>query len=222
LLELLMPTPGEQILDIGAGPGVLAPAIARAGASYTGVDASARMLAFARRQHGRHGRFVHGDATRLASSPELHGASFDAAVFMFSIQDMDPLDAVLASAAWALRQDGRLAILMTHPCFRVPRQSGWGWDQGRKLNYRRIDRYLTPLAVPMKPYPGQRSGATRSFHRPLQIYANGLAANGFLIEALREIPALRSPPGRYAAGDIPESQEIPLLLGLRAHKSAKL
>ena len=43
---------------------------------------------------------------------------------------VDPLEPALASAAWALRPGGRLALLLTHPCFRIPRQSGWGWDEG--------------------------------------------------------------------------------------------
>ena len=64
---------------------------------------------------------------------------------------------------------------MTHPCFRVPRQSGEGWDEQRKLLYRRVDRYLSPLAVPMKAYAGGRA-ATWSYHRPLEDYVNGLAA----------------------------------------------
>ncbi len=29
---------------------------------------------------------------------------------------------------------------------------GWGWDAGRGLIYRRIDRYLTPLKIPMQAY----------------------------------------------------------------------
>src|SRR4051812_17349447 len=44
LMELLEPQPGEYILDIGAGQGVLAPQITSAGAHYTGVDASPRMV----------------------------------------------------------------------------------------------------------------------------------------------------------------------------------
>jgi hypothetical protein len=66
----------------------------------------------------------------------------------------------LRSAAWLLRPRGRLAILMTHPCFRVPRQSGWRWDASRRLQYRRVDRYLTKLDVPIKAYGGARRGAT--------------------------------------------------------------
>jgi ubiquinone/menaquinone biosynthesis C-methylase UbiE len=71
VLELLAPIAGEYMLDLGCGPGVLAPDIARAGAHYTGVDLSARMLEVARRQHGKHGEFLLGDATRLNAMPEL-------------------------------------------------------------------------------------------------------------------------------------------------------
>src|SRR3712207_1374507 len=58
LLELLEPQPGQAVLDVGCGQGVLAPHIARAGALYTGVDASEQLLRFARRRHGRLGTFV--------------------------------------------------------------------------------------------------------------------------------------------------------------------
>src|SRR5262245_34296944 len=98
-----------------------------------------------------------------------------------------------APRRWALRSGGRLVILMTHPCFRVPRQSGWGWDEERKLRFRRVDRYLTPLAVPLKPYAGGR-GATRSYHRPLEAYVSGLANRGLLIDRLLETPTYQSAP----------------------------
>jgi SAM-dependent methyltransferase len=218
LLDLLAPTRDEQILDIGAGPGVLAPAIAEAGASYLGVDSSPRLLSYARRTHGAHGRFLLGDAARLDQLSELRGSSFDGAVFLLSVQDMDPLDAVLASAAWALRSGGRLVILMTHPCFRVPRQSGWGWDEGRKLRFRRVDRYLTPLAVPLKPYAGGR-GATRSYHRPLEAYVSGLANCGLLIDRLLEIPTYQiASGGSHARAENRANREFPVFLGLRAWK----
>ena len=149
-LALLEARSGERILDIGCGQGVLAPHIAKAGAQYTGVDVSPRLLARARRHHGQHGRFLRADAAALTRHPQLAAAQFEAVVFLLSLQDMDPLAAVIQRARELLAPRGRVVILMTHPCFRVPRQSGWGWDEGRKLRYRRIDRYLTPLPVPMK------------------------------------------------------------------------
>jgi hypothetical protein len=159
-----------------------------------------------------------GDARDLSSCAELRRAEFDAAVFLLSIQDMDPLEVVLRSAAWAVKPEGRVALLLTHPAFRVPRQSGWGYDGGRKLQYRRVDSYLTPLAVPMKELPGGKS-ATRSFHRPLGTYVNALAASGLLVERMVEIPAhkvnLPVPDDRAADR---ARREIPLFLGLKASR----
>lgn len=219
VLDLLAPKAGEHILDIGAGQGVLAPFIAKAQAHYVGVDASDRLIQLARKHHGRQGTFIQGDARKLASIAALQRGAFDGVVFLLSIQDMDPLDDILESAAWALRPGGRAVLLMTHPCFRIPRQSGWGWDEGRKLQYRRVDRYLTPLPVPMKAYPGQQSGVTLSFHRPLQDYINSLADQGLLVDQMREIASrMHRPSGPRSKAEDVAHQEIPLFLALRARK----
>lgn len=218
-LELLQLQAGERLLDIGAGQGVLAPYATEQRALYTGIDASPRLLQLARKHHGQQGKFVLGDACALCSVPGLKASSFDAAIFLLSIQDMNPLPAVLESAAWVLRGGGRLVIVMTHPCFRVPRQSGWGWQAERKLQYRRIDRYLTPLAVPMKAYQGQHRGTTTSFHRPLQEYINALAYSGLFVEQMREITSFKQAAnGPRAKAETLANQEIPLFLGLRARK----
>lgn len=218
VLDLLQVQTGEHVLDIGCGPGVLAAPLANSGAYYTGIDASRRLIAFARKHHGAYARFLVGDASRLNGLSELDTRQFDAAIFMLSIQDMEPLDCVLSSASWALHSGGRIIVLLTHPCFRVPRQSGWGWDDGRQLRYRRIDRYLTPLAVPMKAYRhGSRGGRTRSFHRPLQHYVNGLAEQGFLIDRMHEIPTYHQSQDRASRLS---NDEIPLFLAMRAIRQA--
>jgi len=219
LMAILAPQPGERILDVGAGQGVLAPYMAQAGAHYTGVDASPRLIRLAQQRHGKDGCFLVGDARKLSALRELHQGEFDGATFLLSIQDMDPLDVVLRSAAWALKPGGRVVLLLTHPAFRVPRQSGWGWDEGRKLHFRRVDRYLTPLAVPMKSLPGRVRAATRSFHRPIGAYINSLAAAGLLVEHMAEIPAhkIEASPSRIEAAHRAR-QEIPLFLGIRACK----
>ncbi len=221
LLHLLEPKAGETVLDIGAGQGVLAPYLQEAGMVYLGVEASPKLVQWARRRH-RQGRFAQGDARSLANVAGVEKDGFDTAVFLLSIQDMDPLATVLHNAAWALKPGGRLVILMTHPCFRIPRQSGWGWDEQRKLRFRRIDRYLTALHVPL-PANGRGKGyRTRSFHRPLQAYVNGLADCGLLVEQIQEIPledVAQLANGRLKA-DKRASAEIPLFLGIRARKVA--
>ena len=219
MMEMLAPQPGERILDVGAGQGVLAPYIARAGASYTGVDAGARLIKLARRRHGRRAASWWETPAGLSALHELHEGEFDAVTFLLSIQDMDPLDDVLGSAAWALKPGGRVVLLLTHPAFRIPRQSGWGWDEGRKLHFRRVDSYLTPLAVPMKELPGRAGAATRSFHRPLGAYVNALASAGLLVEQMSEIPAHKVEALQsHLQAAHRARQEIPLFLGLRGRK----
>jgi SAM-dependent methyltransferase len=216
-MALLDPHEGEEILDVGGGQGVLAAPVVRAGAAYTGVDASPRLIDAAQRRHGRIGRFVVGDARQLQAVRELRQGTFNAAVFLLSIQDMDPLEPVVASLDWALRPTSRVVIVMTHPAFRQPRHSGWGFDEGRKLTYRRIDAYLTPMAVPMKSVGG--SAPTRSFHRPLSSYVNALASAGFAVDALHELADLPEGerPGRRPSRGKADA-EIPLFLALRASR----
>ena len=219
LLNLLEPEAGETVLDIGAGLGVLSSYLQDADMNYLGVEASSKLVQRARKRH-RQAHFVQGDARALAAVVGIEAAVFDTAVFLLSIQDMDPLHVVLQNAAWALKPGGRLVILMTHPCFRIPRQSGWGWDEQRKLRFRRIDRYLTALRVPLKPSGRGKGHTTKSFHRPLQAYINGLSDCGLLVDRLQEIPVkdvAQLANGRLKA-DKRASAEIPLFLGIRARK----
>jgi ubiquinone/menaquinone biosynthesis C-methylase UbiE len=206
--------PGETLLDIGCGQGVFAPFAKQAGATYTGMDVSSRLLDMARQYHGKDGTFIEADACKIELSSGLRGGTFDAALFLLSIQDINPLDAAIRGAAFVLKPGGKLVMVMTHPAFRIPRQSGWGFDEGRKLTYRRIDRYLTPLNVPLKPYPGQ-SGVSISFHRAISTYVTELADHGLMIDALREIPSFKADDPE---SNNPAEKEIPLFLALRARK----
>jgi SAM-dependent methyltransferase len=218
VLELLDPRPGDEILDVGGGQGVLAPYLVESGARVTVVDASRRLIAAARRRHAglRNARFLEGDARQLYAVAGLEPGAHDAAVFLLSIQDMDPLEEVVRAVDWALRPVASVVLLMTHPAFRQPRHSGWGVDEGRKLTYRRIDSYLTPMAVPMKSLGG--GPPTRSFHRPISSYVNAFSQAGFATEAMLELPDLppERRPGRPARGDERAQREIPIFLAMRA------
>jgi SAM-dependent methyltransferase len=222
VLDLLEAQADERILDIGAGQGVLAPYVVESGAHYTGVDASPRLIAAARRRHGHLARFAVGDARALHLVHGVHGGSYDAAVFLLSIQDMDHLERVLASAAWALQPSGRIVMLMTHPAFRQPRHSGWGYDETRELQYRRVDAYLSPMAIPMKSLG--RAAPTVAFHRPISSYVNALAAVGFAVDAMLELadlsPDARPRPSKRASARA--DAEIPLFLGVRAVRSHEM
>jgi trans-aconitate methyltransferase len=102
VLELLNPRPGERILDLGCGDGVLTEKIVAAGAAVVGVDASAEMTDAARRR-GLDARV--GDGARLEFSYEFDAVFSNAALHWMK---RDP-DAVVACVARALRPGGRFA-----------------------------------------------------------------------------------------------------------------
>ena len=214
VMQLLALSKGESLLDIGCGQGALAASVLKVGASYTGVDASPALLRKAQQYHPQ-ATFVLGDARKLSSLPGLKSGSFATATFMLSIQDMDPLAPVLQAAASMLKPAGRLVLLMTHPAFRIPRQSGWGWDEGRKLQFRRVDSYLSPLAIPLN------EGATRSYHRPLGVYINALGDAGLWVDQMLELTTYKQASGRgpRATAEQRANQEFPLFLALRARKA---
>lgn len=221
VLELADPQPGELLLDLGCGQGVLAPHVLKRGAAYQGVDGSRTLIQLARKHHGEIGKkdtaqFIVGDVRKLSSMPKIEAESADVAVFMLSIQDMNPLGEILAAAAWALKPASRIVIFMMHPAFRVPRQSGWGFDPGRKLTYRRVDSYLTSQGVPMKAYAevsARAAGTTMSFHRPLSEYVNTLSELRFLLEHLSELP-----DPNLEKTTKKETLDIPLFAALKARR----
>ena len=51
LVELLAPSPGECVIDLGCGIGQLSAQIAAQGCDVIGIDADVEMIATARRKH---------------------------------------------------------------------------------------------------------------------------------------------------------------------------
>lgn len=102
VLELLKARPGERILDLGCGDGVLTEKIAAAGAAVVGVDASADMVSAACKR-GIDARIA--DGAGLEFSREFDAVFSNAALHWMK---QDP-DAVIAGVARALRPGGRFA-----------------------------------------------------------------------------------------------------------------
>ncbi|MFA4906517.1 MAG: class I SAM-dependent methyltransferase [Candidatus Margulisiibacteriota bacterium] len=215
-LAMLDPQRGEKILDVACGQGVFTRCLREGGAEVTGID-SARGLIRAAQKRSSDIKYLTGDATDLRM---FQNGSFDAVSCIMAIMNIDPLDAAVKEMSRVLKKDGRLLLVLNHPCFRIPRQSGWAFDAERKLQFRRIDSYMSTQKIPIKMHPGyDPSIETWTFHRPLSRYFKTLAENGLVVDQLEEwVSHRKSIPGPMKKAEDRMREEIPLFLALAAIK----
>lgn len=220
-LRLLEPVDGGDYLDLACGQGAFTTLLAKkVKAGIVGLDASPSLIEQAKRGAPKSAKFLVGDAGSFAH--QFKPDQFDGIVCNLAIQNIDPLEPVFEQAARVLKTGGNFVLTMNHPAYRQPRQSGWGWDEERKLQYRRIDKYMSEYEMPIVAHPGSAPHKkTYSYHRPLSIYINTLAKHGFLVDALEEWCSNKhSDSGPKARAENMARKEIPLFLALRAVKLA--
>ncbi|MEM7807600.1 MAG: class I SAM-dependent methyltransferase [Planctomycetota bacterium] len=208
---------GKRVLDVACGQGVLCRRLHEAGATAVGVDASPALIERARDRGD--GEFHVGDARDLS---RFSGGGFDAATCLLAVANIHPIRPVFEGMAAAIRDGGSVVMVTNHPAFRGAKETHWGWDDQVKVQYRRVDRYLSPRKSPITTHPGDVDrGYTWTFHRPVGHYVKALRHAGLLVDAMEEWPSHKtSGPGPRQKAENLARKEIPMFLAIRALKIA--
>lgn len=110
----IAPRAGQRILDLAAGTGASAVALARSGAEVVAADFSPGMIAEGVRRHGHimNLTFQEADATALP----FEDASFDTVTISFGLRNVNDPHAALAEMRRVTKPGGRLVICeFSHP-----------------------------------------------------------------------------------------------------------
>jgi ubiquinone/menaquinone biosynthesis C-methylase UbiE len=212
LTRLMGVARGDVILDLACGQGFFAREFARRGAKVVGVEASRALVDIARA--AAPGDTVTFRVAEADSLPFIKNKSIDKIAVVLALQNMENIAGVFRECARVVKPGGSLHVVINHPAFRIPQGSSWGWDEKQKVQYRRIDQYLSESKIKIQTHPGDSpKDYTWSFHRPLQFYVKALRKAGFSLSALEEWNShKKSEPGPRAKAEDFARKEIPLFL----------
>lgn len=190
VLDMLAPRPGERILDLGCGDGVLTEEIADRGAIVIGVDASAEQVAAAR-QRGLDARVI--DGAKLDFQTEFNAVFSNAALHW-----MRPPEAVIAGVWRALRPGGRfIAEMGAEGNVGSVREALWAALERRGIDAAAIDPWYFPT---LEDYRGRleaqgfQIGSIERMERPTPVVA-GMEAwlETFAVAFTSALPAAERP-----------------------------
>jgi demethylmenaquinone methyltransferase / 2-methoxy-6-polyprenyl-1,4-benzoquinol methylase len=153
LVRAVAPEPGDRVLDVATGTGLVAAELARSGCFVVGIDQSPEMISAAARRFagagGEQVELIEGEAEALPFA----SASFDALTFTYLLRYVEDPAATMRELARVVRPGGRVASLE----FGVPpgapaRAAWWAYTRaglpilGRMASreWGRVGRFLGP------------------------------------------------------------------------------
>ena len=205
----------NSVLDLACGQGIFERQLDQ-NKEYVGIDISRSLINEASNKsiNKRH-QFLVSDVSK---DLPLKKDDFDLVTIILALQNIKNINGVIKNASKHLKKGGKFLIILNHPIFRIPRQSAWGVDSQNKIQYRRIERDMSNLEIPISTNPGkfQKSEITWSFHNPLSKYSQLLFENGFLIEKIEEWVSEKKSTGPMAKMEDRARNEIPMFMAIVA------
>jgi 2-polyprenyl-3-methyl-5-hydroxy-6-metoxy-1,4-benzoquinol methylase len=173
ILDLAGDVRERRVCDVACGEGVLARALARAGADVVAIDVSRGLLKHASAEERRLPlgiEYADDDAECLAT---LGSETFDGAVNSLALTDIQDLSATAQSITRVLRPGGWFVFAINHPC--GPASAPAGRLVRAPSDYFREGRWQSTN-------PDSVRGRVGAYHRTLSTYLNTLTAAGLDLE----------------------------------------
>lgn len=221
MLRILGSLKGKHVLDLACGQGIFSRILADEGASVIGVDLGKELIEIAEKKNKDHKFKTHYFNSTANDLYMIKDATQDVVVCILALQNIEKLHETAAEVSRVLKEGGTFVCVLNHPTFRVPRASGWGYDEHEQVQYRRISQYLSESKIKIDMTPGSLKDKkfTVSFHRPLQVYMKAFSKSGLVISRLEEWQSHReSQHGPRKATEDKARKEIPLFLCLELKK----
>ena len=221
LIRLLNLKAGQSVLDVASGSGFFAREFSKLGAKVTGLDIGPELIKIAKQQDPK-GTYLVGNAEKMDM---LKPAAFDVVTIVLALQNIKNFQNTISEISRVLKPGGRCLIVLNHPAFRIPGKSFWDYDEEHRIQYRRLDGYLSESSKSMDMHPGQKAAVkklTYSFHRPLQVYFKAFYKNHLVVENLEEwISPKESDKGSRKLAEDKARKEFPLFMCLELKKPSR-
>jgi ubiquinone/menaquinone biosynthesis C-methylase UbiE len=209
-LQLISPTverllelgPGETILDVACGNGILARRLVQLGARVVACDFSSAFIERARARStdlGDRIEYAVVDATDRDQSLELGEGRFDGVTCTQGLMDMPAIEPLFEAIARLVRPGGRFVMTVSHPCFNTVVTSfvaeASDDEAGRHITTSvKLSRYLTPVMAKGPGVPGEPE-SHYYFERSLSdLFGAGFRA-GLVLDGMEEPSFEPGPPG---------------------------
>lgn len=219
LVRMLAAESGARILDVACGQGFFARLVASNGATVVGVDSSSDLVERAASQARTNESYRVGNAEQL---PAMKLGTFDAAFSVLAFENIKNISKVLDGINDCLKKEGKVVLVLLHPSFRIPQHSDWGYDMKAGVQYRKTEKYLSEVSIPIElaPHKGATKTTTTTFHRSLQWYVKAFRNAGFVIVNLEEwISHKKSESGPRQVAEDNARKEIPMFMAIELRKT---
>lgn len=219
--RLLSLKPGERVLDIACGSGVLARQLAALGGVVTAVDFSPELIRLAKGRGQGSGEPIHYsvvDATDENALAALGEGAFEAVTSTMALMDMPEITPLYRAVRRLLKPGGRFVFATSHPAFNSnnPVFLAEQADVDGELVERRFMKIGAYLDIPPALAVGARDEPTPHYfyHRPLHQLLGEAFAAGLVLDGLEE-PAFPpdNPEANRALSWYGYSQIPPVLAG---------